>query len=192
MSAHTKSKRLTEYILFLSNIIMIYDTTIVYDSLKERNINMEKSREEQESFEKSKIMEMIRDIKDGKLTIQWQYWFFAAGRDYGDEHLFKVFQDGKEFDLFRIDGNTDGLRLRLNNLPAISYGDSCEISISDEEFSEIYDTIWQAAVRDDLELKEKLMVDGQLHIPQDYGDIDRKDILTGRWSAVSGWADEEE
>ncbi len=121
------------------------------------------------------MKEVLHQITTGDITVKWHGWQFSGGRDWGNWHRIDLFKDGKEYGL--IDLGDNGLTMEIN-------GKELCTDLKDGHIEVHAGKILRFALeRDDKELIEKLSTDteGNFVFPEDYGDITREDVLTGRY-----------
>lgn len=157
-------------------VIQIFDVLI---KKFPNNKNIPQLKEsELESLKLDMCKSVLNKIEKGDIKVKWRGWFFAGGRDYGDEQM---------FDLFDANGNPYG-GLEINEMHGLTISDADCNPISNEVNDEevvrsAEDIIYNAIQRDDKELVDCLSKDGGFKgCPADYCDISRGDILEGRWT----------
>ncbi len=118
---------------------------------------------------------LISQIKNEVLTVKWDGWVFTGGRDWGDWTQYELYKNKEKY---------GSVEVNTRNGIEIMIGDELLVGDYNKEplAATLEETLINAISRDDKEIAEKITIDGALCLPQDYGDISREDILTGRWT----------
>ena len=114
-------------------------------------------------------MEILDKIASGEITVKWNSWSFAGGRDWGDWHSFKLYKGNEYY---------GWLNLRTDDLTFSIGEDISTVELSEEESDKAYDILLDAVRRDDSDLISKLKGN---NLPSGYDDISREDVLMEKW-----------
>ncbi len=127
---------------------------------------------------KDTVLQILDNIRTGKFTVKWGYWFFSGGRTYGEGHHYDILQNG--IPVYSIMVNEEnGLDIRKAD------GENVCFELDEGNILTTTNVILINAVkRDDKELVKVLSDENGtfLGLPRDYGDISREDVLEGRWT----------
>lgn len=117
-------------------------------------------------------------IRSGALNVKWDNWFFAGGRDWGDQDTYFLLRDGKEVGILQ-DNHDHGITIELDSVRI------CDELNEDDLVQYMEETLAMALRRDDKELMKALRIDDytSFYLPRDYCDISREDVIKGRWNS---------
>ncbi len=130
---------------------------------------------EHEKERKNNMKEVLHQISTGMINVKWNGWQFAGGRDWGNWHRFTLYKG--ENVTGNIDFGDNGLTIEVD-------GKELCADLKDKHLEDHAEKILRRAlIRDDKELVDKLPTnaEGNFILPEDYEDITREDILTGRY-----------
>ena len=123
-------------------------------------------------------VDILNEIRNGDLTVRWNEWFFAGGRDFGNEQRFTLIdKNGVKYG--EIIAND------IHGLTAIKAdGTTIFREVSDKEIDNVAEKVLiKAVARDDKELVKALSSNGKLkELPADFCDISREDVFSGDWT----------
>lgn len=136
-----------------------------------------------------RMLRCMQDIQDGKLTVQYDTWFFSGG--HGEDcHMYNILKDGELYARVSIGEGDDTIEMDApdtDDMNFINYGMYVRKNrIIYEYVSKIVN---EALMRDDKPyveaLKEAFPPGSKLSFPEslpmDYHDISREDVISGRW-----------
>ncbi len=128
-----------------------------------------------------KMTDVENMIRSGALNVKWDNWFFAGGRDWGDQDTYFLLRNGNEIGILQ-DNHDHGITIELDGVRI------CDDLNEDDLVVNMEEALALAMRRDDPELMSALGIDENttFYLPRDYGDISREDVLEGKWKTQLG------